>query len=217
MPDADTPSDDARARSTRKSRAEQQAETRNNLLDAALEVFIERGFHGASIDAIAQLAGYTKGAVYANFANKDELFLAIIDRRINEGASSLETTDDLAHAGNLPDDEERRKIYKQFEARWAIMAFEMILYAVREKPELLGEMAKRYQHIDTATTKFLHDKAADPPEAIDYLAIGQSALGEGLMLRHLLEPERINHDVIEKVFDAVFDPPHREAWKSPDQ
>ncbi|WP_293696967.1 TetR/AcrR family transcriptional regulator [uncultured Agrococcus sp.] len=202
--------------STHRTRAQQQAETRENLLEAALDIFIERGFHGASIDAIAKHAGYTKGAVYANFKSKDELFLAVADQRINEGTARLQAADDLAHTGDISHDNELLENHEHFESRWAILSLEMILYAIREKPGLITEVAERYQHIDSLTTKFLRRKAADPPESIDYLAIGQSALGEGLMLRHLLEPQRINHDVIGGVFDAVFDPQHREAWKSRD-
>jgi AcrR family transcriptional regulator len=47
-------------------------------LDAALAVFAERGFNGASLDEVAAAAGLTKGAIYSNFASKDELFFAMM-------------------------------------------------------------------------------------------------------------------------------------------
>jgi len=64
----------------RRSRAEQQQLTRSRLLAAAAEVFAEHGFGGASLDAIATRAGYTRGAVYSNFADKAEILIALIDR-----------------------------------------------------------------------------------------------------------------------------------------
>lgn len=72
LPDKDT--------GQRLSRAEQQQLTRARLLAAAAEVFAEHGFGGASLDAIATRAGYTRGAVYSNFADKAEILIALIDR-----------------------------------------------------------------------------------------------------------------------------------------
>jgi AcrR family transcriptional regulator len=63
----------------RTSRLERKAQTRADLLAAARPVFLRRGFHGASLDEIAEEAGYTKGAVYSNFAGKDDLYLTVLD------------------------------------------------------------------------------------------------------------------------------------------
>jgi AcrR family transcriptional regulator len=64
---------------TRLTREERKAQTRADLLAAAREVFLRRGFHGASLDEIAEEAGYTKGAIYSNFEDKDALYLAVLD------------------------------------------------------------------------------------------------------------------------------------------
>ena len=64
---------------TRLTRSQRQEQTRAQLLDAALRVFLRRGFHGASLDEIAEEAGYTTGAVYSNFKGKDDLFLAVLE------------------------------------------------------------------------------------------------------------------------------------------
>src|SRR5215210_5299350 len=63
----------------RLTRDERRGQTRTDLIEAAREVFLERGFHGASLDEISRVAGYTKGAVQSNFESKDELFLAVFD------------------------------------------------------------------------------------------------------------------------------------------
>src|SRR5699024_4264666 len=60
------------------SRKRQQ--TRERLMDAAYELFAEEGIHATSIEAIAEAAGFTRGAFYSNFASKEELFFALADR-----------------------------------------------------------------------------------------------------------------------------------------
>jgi len=57
--------------------------TRSTLIDAAADVFAKRGFHAASLEEIAESAGFTRGAIYKNFENKEELFFATIERRID--------------------------------------------------------------------------------------------------------------------------------------
>ena len=69
---------------TRVTRSERKARTREELLLAARAVFIRRGFHGATLDEIAEEAGYTKGAVYSNFAGKDDLYLALLDAHYDD-------------------------------------------------------------------------------------------------------------------------------------
>ena len=69
----------------RLTRPERRERTRGDLLAAARAVFERHGFHRASLDGIADEAGYTKGAVYSHFpGGKDELFLAVLDRHIDE-------------------------------------------------------------------------------------------------------------------------------------
>src|SRR5438552_15583746 len=59
-----------------------RAMTRQHLLDAAAIVFARHGFHGATLDEIASTAGFTKGAVYSNFKNKEDLLLELLDERV---------------------------------------------------------------------------------------------------------------------------------------
>src|SRR5439155_8697377 len=58
-------------------------QTRDVLIEAATEVFERRGYEGASLEEIAEAAGYTRGAIYSNFGGKEELFLAV-NERFNE-------------------------------------------------------------------------------------------------------------------------------------
>ena len=59
-------------------------DVRRRLLAAAVHVFADAGYDAASLDQVAAAAGFTKGAVYSNFASKDELFFALIEEHITE-------------------------------------------------------------------------------------------------------------------------------------
>jgi AcrR family transcriptional regulator len=54
--------------------------TRNALVEAATEIFARRGFHAATLEEIAEAAGFTRGAIYSNFSSKEDLLLAAVDR-----------------------------------------------------------------------------------------------------------------------------------------
>ena len=73
----------------RLSRAEQRERNRARLLDAAEAVFAERGYRVATVDDVAAAAGLTKGAVYSQFASKQELFAAAVQRRYRQRADAF--------------------------------------------------------------------------------------------------------------------------------
>ena len=72
--------------SSRLSRAERSERNRAVLLAAARGVFMERGYHGASVEQIAEAAGFSTGVVYSQFGGKADLFLALLEARISERA-----------------------------------------------------------------------------------------------------------------------------------
>jgi AcrR family transcriptional regulator len=74
----------------RLSRAERREQTRQELLTAAEACFVTRGFHATSVDEVAERAGYTKGAVYSNFASKEDLFFAVYERRVEQVLTEVE-------------------------------------------------------------------------------------------------------------------------------
>jgi AcrR family transcriptional regulator len=88
-------------RRRRLTRSEAQALTRRRLLDSAADVFGEKGFRAASLADVADHAGYTIGAVYSNFASKDELFHALMRERLRMAEEGLAAAfrDDVSRAG----------------------------------------------------------------------------------------------------------------------
>ncbi len=80
--------------------AARRERTRLALLQAGAEVFAGRGFHGASLDDVAEAAGYTKGAIYDHFGSKDDFFFAVVDHRAEERFAHFEALiDNVAERG----------------------------------------------------------------------------------------------------------------------
>src|SRR5437764_8094537 len=114
-------------------------DTRARLVKAAAEVVARQGFHSASVDAIAKRAGYSIGALYWNFANKDELFLAVFDEHISCFEQNLREAAVVADTGRGAADwlELSVKQPEQF-----LIFVEFGAYAVR-KPEVREAFAAR--------------------------------------------------------------------------
>jgi len=89
------------------SRADQQAQTRAALLTAASKLFARRGYHATTIDEVARRAGFTRGAFYANFQDKGDLFLTILEARrerdFGQLASALDDASDDAVPARISD------------------------------------------------------------------------------------------------------------------
>src|SRR5262245_17567639 len=125
-----------------------RAMTRRHLLEAAAIVFARNGFHGATLDEVSATAGFTKGAVYSNFKSKDDLFVALLDDRIER---QLAVMSDVLAAGGHAAAEQFPRVRELFrgELFWdddfATLYLEFVLYA-RRHPDAqtkLAESARR--------------------------------------------------------------------------
>jgi AcrR family transcriptional regulator len=142
-------------------RDEQRARTRSELLDAAARVFGARGFHAASVDQVAEAAGYTKGAVYSNFASKEELFLELLDRHLDEAIGALEQlVFDVA-----PEDRAERFVAQQdrmsvLDRGWFLLEAEFLLYAARNeqvRDRVATRQRRTHDRITALTRRHLDD------------------------------------------------------------
>ena len=93
------PARPARPALRRRVRRPGRAAVRRRLLDAALEVFAERGFASANLDQVAEAAGLTKGAIYSNFASKDDLFFAMMKDQVLNRVEAVRTVLAASSAG----------------------------------------------------------------------------------------------------------------------
>ncbi len=177
---------------TRLSREEQRERTRVQLLEAAAGVFARKGYHGTSVDEVAEAAGYTKGAVYSNFDSKEQLFLALIDRHLAQAVDTLAEV--LAQAEPAQRAElvgQRHAKMTVFDRDWLLLETEFLLYAARNE-DVRAHMAQRQRDIRARVTELLEQHLADlrraprvPVEDLTRLLI---AAGDGLTIMSLAEP-----------------------------
>ena len=120
-------------------------QTREHLLAAAAEVFGERGFHGASLDEVAAVAGFTKGAVYSNFKNKEDLFLALFKANYDREMDALRAA--LRNSEVPPEARIREFVHlirdqtTQAGRNFNLLYQEFLLYAARN-PEVREELIR---------------------------------------------------------------------------
>ncbi|GED14984.1 TetR/AcrR family transcriptional regulator [Aneurinibacillus migulanus] len=119
----------------RLTQEERKQETRQMLLESAAETFAQLGFHGASVDKIAEFAGFSKGAVYAHFKSKEELFLALLKQQIqshidliNEMWGEYQSFDRFIENMN-----DYFCLVRQKSRAWSILSMEFLLYAMRNE------------------------------------------------------------------------------------
>jgi AcrR family transcriptional regulator len=132
--------------------------TRSLLLDAAEEVFAEKGFTPASLDDIARAAGYTKGAIYKHFATKEELFLAVSDRywrRYFDNFAEVLSAATEVGSRELDDIAERwRQLSLDRGAEHAALGHEFTLYLLRN-PDARDRVAAKRSEVVEALAKFI--------------------------------------------------------------
>ncbi|MDG5483931.1 TetR/AcrR family transcriptional regulator [Mycolicibacterium gadium] len=142
---------------TRERRVEH---TRSLLLDAAEEVFAEKGFTPASLDDIARAAGYTKGAIYKHFATKEDLFLAVSDRywrRYFDNFAEVMASAKQVGAREFDEIAKRwRKLSRDRGAEHAALGHEFTLYLLRN-PEARERVAAKRSEVVKALAKFIVD------------------------------------------------------------
>jgi AcrR family transcriptional regulator len=181
-------------------RADRQQQTRDELLAAATRVFGERGFGNASIDEIAAAAGYTSGAIYANFAGKEDLFLSAFERQIArhirevteavDAAGHDEAARTAAGAQQWIDFLDRSpELFLLFVEYWA--------YAVRD-PKRRKAFSERFAAFRETTARMLGRDQDDP------LAPAVNALVYGIAFQRLAEPDGIDDDLLRKSLEALL-------------
>lgn len=193
----------------RPTRAEKKAATRASLLAAAAEVFSSRGFQAASVDEVAEAAGFTKGAVYSHFESKEDLFLAMLDERFAERIDELRAVlaDDHDPSEQAREAGEGFITYMDADPRWAPLFFEFWAHAVRH-PEVAAKLVPRYRAVRAAVAELLeqraHELGKDPVLPPDDVAAMTFAMANGAALEHMLEPERIGPDLYGTMLEVFF-------------
>lgn len=186
----------------RLTRAESKEQTRRRLLDAAAQVFAHRGYTAASVEEIAESAGYSVGAVYSNFSNKEQLFEALMtDRAVDRMSEVAQAIREAKAAAGDP----LRALGAMLiamadkEIDVAVLRTEFWLHAVRN-PELMrieaASSAKTLESVRGILTEMLDRHGVDVGAInIDDFATTTLALFGGLIRQRRIEPERVTEEM----------------------
>jgi AcrR family transcriptional regulator len=205
-----------------------RAMTRRHLLEAAAVVFAREGFHGATLDAVAAAAGFTKGAVYSNWRSKDDLFVAVLDDRIERQLAVV--GDVLEGPGDAPGPSNETsspvaRVAQLLESgaafwddTWAALYLEFVVYA-RRSPHAQAKLADASRRSRALVGALIeHARAGDPRTARytnDDLAEISLALFEGLAVARLIDADAMRDGILDTVLAVLGDATDARAVAAP--
>jgi AcrR family transcriptional regulator len=200
----------------RLTRKEKQARTRAKLLRSAARLFCRRGLEQASVDEIAQGAGYTKGAFYSNFKSKEELFLAMLDEQF---AAELERIESALRTDESPDQAARHagEEFMRFvgtDPEWERLYVEFAVYAARNgefREELVTRCRAMDERLEEVYRRWGDAIGIVPPMPLAEVARITSIMADGFVVRRLIDPT-LGEEVYGTMI-ATFMLGLREMWR----
>jgi AcrR family transcriptional regulator len=190
-------------------RREKREDVRARLLEASYGVFAERGYEGASLERVAEAAGFSKGAVYSNFASKDELFFELVAARIDERVEAVQVGGEKAASAARLAGELIRKL-GEADPGWQILFIEFWLRCARND-KLRARLAERRIVMRTRIAEAIGAQAAASgltlgrAEAMD-LATTVLALSNGLGIEGLIDPKAVRPALFGEILAKVVVP-----------
>ena len=177
----------------RRTRAEISEANRRAVLDAARQQFEKHGYHGASLDGIAEAAEFSKGAVYSRFDSKDDLFLAVLEDHIERRAAA--TAAQLGDFADLPDMAAiaRASIEASVSTvEWQGALLEFHAHAWRH-PVVNARYAELHRRTIASLVRFMSElyqrRNATPPAPPDLLAVVGLANATGIVTEFMADPD----------------------------
>jgi AcrR family transcriptional regulator len=191
----------------RLTRAERREQIRADLIASARAVFLRRGFHAAALEEIATEAGWSKGAVFSNFAGKDDLFLAVLDdhnRRLYvEQATRMRTDGSLAGGLRAAGDTMIETLMRA--PRWNELLIEFWSHAARD-PVLRARASTAHEEVLTGYAALIAEMAAH--DGLEFVmpardvARSAASLARGLAIERMLDPASVPDDRFAELFTA---------------
>ncbi|MCL4781810.1 MAG: TetR family transcriptional regulator [Bryobacterales bacterium] len=190
------------------TRRESREVTRERLIAAAEKAFIRRGFAASSVEQIAESAGFSRGAFYSNFRNKEELFIEVlkVKRREIDGALEEIVRRETGPAARL------RAVLdwyvnQDFNKGWAILKSEFTLHALRNRAarSRIAEFNRqRLEHYSSLLARYFADSGVTSPGRPDVIALILFGAASGLNDLALLEPDAERRKRYTECLDLVF-------------
>lgn len=192
----------------RLKRVEQVERNRETLLDAAWRVFVDRGYAGASLEAIADKAGFSKGVVYSQFGSKPDLFFAMLERRIDRrNAQNARVAMEYAGREGLDELISTAARDTAEEPGWQHVLIEFRALAMRD-PELNERYrrahARTVDGIASALQRLYDGVAVAPPAPVRALAEFVIASAAGIALERAADPDAIPDDHVRPLLSRML-------------
>jgi AcrR family transcriptional regulator len=194
---------------TRMTREQSRANTRERLLAAARSVFARSGFHGASVEEIASEAGFSTGALYSNFEGKEDLFLVLMEREIDEHAREVsEAVRARASVAERAAGGARQWMTTiEREPELLLLFMEFWAYGVRD-PAVRPKVAERFAQVRRTLTGLIVDGVRDFDLELaipaEQLAIAIDALADGIARQKLADPDAIPDDLMGRIIGLLL-------------
>jgi AcrR family transcriptional regulator len=192
----------------RLTREQSRDQTRQRLLDAAQSIFLSKGFVAASVEDIAEQAGYTRGAFYSNFSSKSELFLQLLKRDHENVMADMRA---IFEAGESRSQMEAR-VLDYYSAHFRendcfLLWMEGKLQAARDPDFRVGFVAC-LRELRAATTEYIRQFSAQVgtplPLPAEQLAVGLLALSDGMQFSVAFDPQAVTPEMTEAVLAGFF-------------
>jgi AcrR family transcriptional regulator len=189
-------------RPPQKSDSGKRARTRKKLIDAAAEVIGEKGFDRASLQEIAARAGMTRGAVYGNFKNKEELFLALVAAQWKPINPPLQPGASLKEQMRILGKTVAQEAHRRLPHAPAAAAFQLYVLTHEQMRSAMTEKnAAIYRHIAKQLVKVIPAKQLPMP-AERFVQV-LDAIVTGLLFTYFQTPELITEEIFIAAFEAL--------------
>lgn len=192
----------------RLTREQSRDQTRQRLLDAAQSIFLTKGFVAASVEDIAELAGYSRGAFYSNFASKSELFLQLLKRDHENVMGDMRAIFEAGETRQQMEDSVLHYYSTHFRDNECFLLWmEAKLQAARDPEFRVGFIACMGE-LREATTEYIRqfsERVGTPlPLPARELAIGLLALSDGMQFSFAFYPQNVSAETTESVLAGFF-------------
>jgi AcrR family transcriptional regulator len=165
------------------------------VLAAAREMFLDRGYHGATLEQIAEMAGFSKGVVYSQFESKADLFFCLLEARIEErAAENAALVEQSAGAGGIAMLVDHLARRDRAEPQWGLLVAEFRVHAARD-PRLNRRYASAHARTRAALVEALAAVAERCGEQLPFVPAEMAevalALATGMLLEQAADPEAL--------------------------
>jgi AcrR family transcriptional regulator len=183
--------------------------TRDAVIAAAATVFARRGFQGASLREIAAESGMTTGAVYSNFDGKADLFLSVLEEKIDPRLAVMYEVARRAPARGVGARMKQEfAAYVRQQRRWLILLIEFWAQAARD-PKLRPKFAERHARLRAEIAEVLAERAAKLGTRLrlpaDHLATLLLALTNGMVVEQLADPGGVPDGLYGRALDLLLE------------